>query len=114
MADEVIYVNMAEGVKRVMNNTKLYIKLLTKFKNDTKLDDLEAALGTGDMEKAQAAAHTIKGLAANLSLSELWKQSLELETQIKAKAVNPAQMEIVKNAFAQTLQEVDKVITQNG
>ena len=114
MADEVVYVNFGEGVKRVMNNTKLYVKLLTKFKTDTNLDDLEAAIGAEDWEKAQAAAHTIKGLAANLSLAELQKQSLELEIQIKAKAVNPGQLEILNAAFAQTLQEVDKVIAQNG
>jgi HPt (histidine-containing phosphotransfer) domain-containing protein len=114
MADEVVYVNFDEGVKRVMNNTKLYVKLLTKFKTDTRLDDLEAALAAGDMEKAQTAAHTIKGVAANLSFSELWKQSLELETQIKAKSVNPAQIETEKAVFAQTLQEVEKVIAQNG
>ncbi|GHV94154.1 hypothetical protein AGMMS50293_04740 [Spirochaetia bacterium] len=114
MADEVVYINYDEGVKRVMNNAKLYVKLLTKFKTDTKLDDLDAALAAGDMEKAQAAAHTIKGVTANLSLTELYKQTLELETQIKAKAVAPDQFETVKTAFAQTLQEVEKVIVQNG
>jgi HPt (histidine-containing phosphotransfer) domain-containing protein len=114
MAEEVVYVNFDEGVKRVMNNAKLYVKLLTKFKNDTRLDDLEAAVGAGDLEKAQIAAHTIKGTAANLSLSELFKQSLELETQIKAKSVQAGQMETVKAVFTQTLQEVDKVIAQNG
>ena len=114
MADNVVYLDYADGIKRVMNNAKLYVKLLTKFKNDTKLDDLEAALAAGDLEKAQGAAHTIKGVAANLSLSELFKQSLELETQIKANAVDPGQMEIIKAAFAATLQEVDKVIAENG
>jgi HPt (histidine-containing phosphotransfer) domain-containing protein len=113
MADAV-YVDFADGVKRVMNNAKLYIKLLTKFKNDTKLDDLEAALASGGMENAQAAAHTLKGVAANLSLTELFHQILELENQIKAKAPNPEQMETVKSVFATTLQEVDKVIAANG
>ena len=114
MADEVIYVNAEEGARRVMNNAKLYVKLLTKFKTDTRLDDLEAALAAGDLEKAQIAAHTVKGIAANLSLSELFKQTLELETQIKAKAVGPNQVETVKTVFAATLQEVDKGIAQNG
>jgi HPt (histidine-containing phosphotransfer) domain-containing protein len=113
MAD-VVYVNFEEGSKRVMNNVKLYVKLLTKFKLDTKLENLEAALAAGDMEKAQTEAHTIKGIAANLSLTELFNQSLALETQIKAKAPESAQMETVKTVFAQTLQEVDKVIAQNG
>ena len=113
MAD-VIYVDFADGVKRVMNNTKLYVKLLTKFRNDTKFDKLEAALAAGNFETAQGEAHTIKGVAANLSLAELYKQTLELETQIKAKSVNPAQMETVKSVFAATIQEVDKVIANNG
>ncbi|MDR2921806.1 MAG: Hpt domain-containing protein [Treponema sp.] len=111
---EVIYIDFEDGKKRVMNNTKLYVKLLAKFRNDTKLDDLEAALAAGDLEKAKNAIHTIKGVAANLSLTELFKQSLELETQIKGTTVNPDQVERVKTVFSQTLQEVDKVIAQNG
>jgi HPt (histidine-containing phosphotransfer) domain-containing protein len=114
MADDVVYVDFADGVKRVMNNSKLYVKLLTKFKDDTRLDDLETAIAAGNMEKARSAAHTIKGLAANLSLAELYKQSLSLETQIKGGGVDPAQLDTVKAAFAKTLQEIDKVITQNG
>ncbi|MDR0316261.1 MAG: Hpt domain-containing protein [Treponema sp.] len=114
MADEVTYVNINEGASRVMNNTKLYFKLLDKFKTSTNLGDLEAALAAGDMEKAQNAAHTVKGVAGNLSLSELFKQSMELETQIKAKAVKPDQLEKVKTVFAATIQEIDKVIAQNG
>jgi HPt (histidine-containing phosphotransfer) domain-containing protein len=114
MADEVVYVNYDEGVKRVMNNAKLYVKLLTKFKTDTNLDELISALAAADYEKAQGVAHTIKGVAANLSLSELFKQTLELETQIKAKSVNPDQIETVKTAFSETIKEVDKVIAQNG
>ncbi|MDR0442833.1 MAG: Hpt domain-containing protein [Treponema sp.] len=110
---DVIYINFEEGAKRVMNNTKLYVKLLTKFKNDTNLNDLDAALTANDMEKAQVAAHTMKGLAANLSLTELYKQSMELESQIKAKSVNPEQTTALKNTFAQTLTEIEKVIAQN-
>jgi len=114
MADNVVYLNFDDGVKRVMNNVKLYVRLLTKFKDGSNLDNLEAALAAGDLEKAQGEAHTIKGVAANLSLSELFNQSLELETQIKAGAVHPGQMETVKTVFNTTLQEVDKVIAENG
>jgi len=114
MAEDAVYIDFADGVKRVMNNTKLYVKFLTKFKNETKLDDLEAAVAAGDLEKARNAAHTIKGVAANLSLAELYKQTLALETQIKGGAADPAQLNTVKTAFAKTLQEIDKVITVNG
>jgi len=114
MADNVLYIDFADGLKRVVNNKMLYVKLLTKFRNENKLDDLEAAIAAKDMEKAKNAAHTIKGVAANLSLTELYKQSLALETQIKGGAADPAQLNTVRTAFAKTLKEIDKVIAENG
>ncbi|MDR2159944.1 MAG: Hpt domain-containing protein [Treponema sp.] len=112
--DEVVYVNYEEGIKRVLNNNKLYIKLLAKFKAETSLDGLGAALAAGDMEKAQTEAHTIKGLAANLSLMELYKQALEIETRIKARSVGEGALEIFKKAFEETVKSVEKVIEQYG
>jgi len=114
MADDAVYVNVAEGSARVMSNMKLYVKLLGKFKNDNNLNELEAAIAAGDLVKAQNAAHTIKGVAANLAFTELFKQCLELETQIKNGAASPAQLETVKTVFAATLQAIDKVISENG
>jgi HPt (histidine-containing phosphotransfer) domain-containing protein len=110
MSDSIVYINVEEGLKRLMNNTGLYTKLLAKFKEDTRLNELDAALSAADMEKAKAAVHTLKGLAANLSLTELHKQSIEIEIQIKAGQVNPDQINIVKNVYTQTLEEVDEVI----
>ena len=113
MAD-IIYINEEEGKKRVMNNGKLYAKLLTKFKTDTNLKDLIAFAGAQDWEKAQGAAHTIKGVAANLSLTELYNQSLDVETQIKGRSLNPESLENLKNCYAETLVHMEKVIAQNA
>jgi HPt (histidine-containing phosphotransfer) domain-containing protein len=107
---DVVYVNVEDGLKRIMNNTKLYVKLLGKFKEDTNLSGLESALANGDNAKAQVFAHTLKGIAANLSLIELNKQALAIEAQIKSGSVNPEQIKIVKNTYDITLTEVDKVI----
>ena len=109
---DVVYINEEEGKKRVMNNGKLYAKLLTKFKTDTNLNDLYAFAEAQDWEKAQGAAHTIKGIAANLSLTELFNQSLDVETQIKGKSLKTESIESLKNCFAETLIQVEKVITQ--
>ena len=112
MAD-VIYINEAEGIKRVMNNGKLYAKLLTKFKDDnTNLNDLIASVDVQDWEKAKAAAHTIKGVAANLSLTELFNQSMDIEAQVKEKSLNPESLEKMKTCYAGTLSAVEKVIAQ--
>jgi HPt (histidine-containing phosphotransfer) domain-containing protein len=113
-ADGVVYINTEEGLKRVLNNSGLYVKLLNKFKTDTNLEDTLAAVETGDYEKAQVMAHTIKGVAANLSLTELFKQSLELETQIKNRAVSPEIRQSVKTCFHETLAAIDKVIEHYG
>jgi HPt (histidine-containing phosphotransfer) domain-containing protein len=113
MAD-IIYINEAEGKNRVLNNAKLYTKLLTKFKTDTKLDAFEASASAQDWEKAQAEAHTIKGIAANLSLTELYNRSLDVETQIKGKSLTPESIENLKNCFNETLAAVEKVIAQNA
>jgi HPt (histidine-containing phosphotransfer) domain-containing protein len=110
----VMYINMDEGKKRVMNNVKLYIKLLTKFKDGTNLDKLFTALESQNYEQAQSEAHTVKGVAANLALTELFKQSLEVETQIKGQSVKPESLESLKTCFSETLAEIEKVITQNG
>ncbi|MCL2243539.1 MAG: Hpt domain-containing protein [Treponema sp.] len=112
MADNIVYINTEEGVKRVMNNVKLYAKLLTKFKDDPSFNDLEAAMAEGDMEKVKVSSHTLKGLAANLALTELSKQSLELESQIKNGKLNPKQITFVKNVYHQTIAEIEKVIAQ--
>jgi HPt (histidine-containing phosphotransfer) domain-containing protein len=112
MAEEKVYVDFEEGVKRVMNNATLYTRLLGKFKADTNLADLSAHLEAGDLEKAQISAHTLKGLAANLSLTELFQQTLDLETQIKARVIQDGALDILKNAYEETVKKVDEVIAQ--
>jgi HPt (histidine-containing phosphotransfer) domain-containing protein len=89
---------------------------LTQFKTgfDIKMTELSTQFASGDMEAAQVSAHTIKGASANLSLVELSKQVLELETQIKARNADPDQMGKVQAVFGETLKEIDKVIAQNG
>ena len=110
----IVYINEEEGKKRVMNNGKLYTKLLVKFKDGTNLDELISMVESQDWEKAQGAAHTIKGIAANLSLTELFNQSLDVETQIKGKSLNPESFEHLKTCFSETLVQVEKVIAQNA
>jgi len=111
MANEV-YIDVEDGSKRVMNNTKLYAKLLLKFKDDQNIKNIETHLAAGDLPNAQIASHTLKGLSANLSLIELNRQVLELESQIKAASVKPDQLEIVKDVYSKTLTEIEKVIAQ--
>ena len=110
----VIYIDDEQGKKRVMNNGKLYAKLLTKFKSDTNMNALLTHIDTQEWEKAQNAAHALKGLAANLSLTKLFNQSLDVETQIKGKSVKPESIENLKACYTETLIQMDKVIAENA
>ena len=111
---DVIFINEEEGKKRVMNNGKLYAKLLTKFKTDTNLNDLADFVEAQNWEKAQAAIHTVKGIAANLSLTELFNQAIDVEAQIKEKTLKQESVEDLKACFDETLIQVEKVIARNA
>jgi len=110
MAGDVVYIDVEDGSKRVMNNTKLYAKLLTKFKDDATLKEIHSTLEAGDMAAAQIATHTFKGLTANLSLTELYKQCVELEDQIKSGSFKSEQLSLVDETYARTITEIDKVV----
>jgi HPt (histidine-containing phosphotransfer) domain-containing protein len=115
MSEQLVYINYAEGVKRVMNNAALFNKLLGKFTEDkNSINDLDTALEQKDFTKAKAVVHTIKGVAANLSLTELNKQSLKLEAQLKDDKADPDLVTIFKDVYSQTKDEVEKVIAENG
>jgi len=117
MANDAVYVNFDEGLKRMMNNPKLYVKLLAKFRDGAgtgSFEALERAFAEGDMESVLSEAHTLKGLAANLSLAELAAQCLELETLAKNGELDLARMEAVRAAFVETLKEIEKAIAEHG
>ncbi|WP_010258383.1 Hpt domain-containing protein [Treponema primitia] len=115
-ANGAVYINIDEGLKRVINNGKLFAKLLTKFKtsNAGSLDEVLSFVAAGDYEKAKISIHTLKGIAANLALTELYKQTVETEAQIKAGALDPGTQESVKKCFAETLVLLDEVVAKYG
>jgi HPt (histidine-containing phosphotransfer) domain-containing protein len=113
-ADGAVYINVEEALKRVMNNGKLLAKLLNKFKTDNSklLDDTCGFVAANDYEKAKISIHTLKGIAANLAFTELYKQTVELEAQIKNGSANPDTQERVQKCFAETLVHIDEVIAR--
>ncbi len=62
-----------------------YIELIELFidRGMSDLDELEAAVGTGDSEKAMNAAHSIKGASGNLGLMEFYGTAKKMEDEAK-------------------------------
>ena len=67
-------INYVEAMDRFGGNEALFVRLATKFLNDTHFSSLETALAEGDTEEAHRQAHSLKGVAGNLSFDELYRE----------------------------------------
>lgn len=59
-------------LSRCMGNETLFERLLKKFPSDRSYFSLVEALQNGDESAATEASHTLKGVAGNLSIKELY------------------------------------------
>ncbi len=64
-------VDVDEALERFLQNEALLMKFLARLPADPTFGQLCAAMDAGDVQAAFAAAHTLKGLAGNLSLRRL-------------------------------------------
>lgn len=58
-------------------------RFVRRFASDGSYDALMAALGTGQGQEAFRAAHTLKGVAANLGFERLWEAASALTEQLR-------------------------------
>lgn len=70
---EALGVNTQEGLGRMMNKAALYEKLLGKYPAAARSSEVMPFFEAQDHEGALAAAHTLKGVTGNLSLTPLYK-----------------------------------------
>lgn len=61
-------VDMEKTLARFLNKEDFYQKFLLKFPSDPNFEALEKAIAEKDMEGIERAAHTLKGVSANLGL----------------------------------------------
>lgn len=74
-------VNFQDGLERVAGNAEAYLRLLKEFPGNQKgeLEAIKQAIYAKDLEKAKTCIHTMKGLAGNLSITDLYQASVALE-----------------------------------
>ncbi len=70
---EISGVNVADGLKRVAGNRRLYRDLLGQFaaKEGNAAAQISNALEAGDFKLAERIAHTVKGVAGNIGITEV-------------------------------------------
>ncbi len=74
-----------DGLRRCMNMESFYLKLFDSLKGDTRPDDLKSALEAGDLDRAFEAAHALKGMYGNLSLTPLYKPVQEMTELLRGR-----------------------------
>ena len=106
-------INAKDAMSRLNNNHKLYVMLLKKFDAESLLDDLLTKIKDGDTAAAAVSAHTLKGLAANLSLADLRAKSETIESRLKDGDINVDTAEI-ELSVTRTTEAVNAWIEENS
>jgi CheY-like chemotaxis protein len=77
--------DLADGLKRLQGNKTLYRKLLLNFATDycEAANEISQALDAEDFEHTHSLVHNLKGLAGNLSATDLQAAAVNLEKLVK-------------------------------
>ena len=77
-------VDVADGLKRCMNNEGFYLRLVNMALADGNFDKLREAVEAGDRKAAFEAAHALKGVLGNLSLTPLYRSASDITELLRA------------------------------
>lgn len=77
--------NTAEGLERCYGNEALYLRLVKMIPAEENFDNLAAAIQANDLDAAFSAAHALKGVLGNLSLTPMYDLSVEITELLRSK-----------------------------
>lgn len=78
-------VDVVDGLKRVAGNRDLYCNLLLKFRQSqaSAVEEIRESLAAGDHERAHRIAHTVRGVAGNISAKELQAAAATIDIALR-------------------------------
>ena len=76
--------NTAEGLGRCFGNEALYLKLVATIPGEANFDKLKNSLAGKDLKAAFEAAHALKGVLGNLSLTPLYTRVAEITELLRS------------------------------
>jgi len=103
------FVDVKDALKRIGGSMDLYKRLLGQFTGGDHIDPLEEAFSTGALDEASRLIHTLKGVAANLSLVKLSTAAADLEHKVKTGIDHSESFQDLKNIYLITSQEIAKI-----
>ncbi len=75
----------SEGLARCYGNEALYIKLVKMIPAEKNFDLLKQSLDEGNLDAAFEAAHGLKGVLGNLSLTEMYDKCSQMTELLRAR-----------------------------
>lgn len=81
-----IGVEVDKTISRFMDNSEIYITFLKRFPDEDRIAPVKDAVSERDFEKLSQTAHKLKGVSANLGMTELSESARCLELQAKEKS----------------------------
>lgn len=82
-----------ETMGRFMGNEGMYLRLMDMLFKDDSVEKLGQALAAGDLTGAFEAAHTLKGVAANMGLTPLYRVVCCMVDPLRAQEVREDYLE---------------------
>ena len=85
LPDDLPGFDLADGLRRLQENRKLYAKLLLTFAADYagRPGEIRAAIEQNDIEQVRGLAHALKGVAGNLAATAVQKAASQVEMLAK-------------------------------
>ena len=77
--------NVEEGLARCLGKEDFYFKLINMAIKDPGFEKLHNAIAAGDLDAAFDAAHALKGVTGNLSLTPLFDPIAEMTELLRAR-----------------------------
>lgn len=77
-------IDYEDALDRFGGNAALYARLATRYADDGHFAALEQALDARDAKTAESEAHALKGVAGNLSFTELYTHAKAINDALRA------------------------------
>lgn len=77
-------IDYAEAMERFCGNECLFVRLAVKYADDPHFLALEAAMADDDAAAAEREAHSLKGIAGNLSFVRLYDLAARITDALRA------------------------------
>lgn len=76
-------IDYKSGLARFMGNETVYKKCLLMFPDDKSYEKMKEAITSGNIKEAFNTAHTLKGVAGNLSMTRLYEHTVPLVEKLR-------------------------------